>query len=103
MRKLFVSCLILIGSITPSFAGDLVFICEKENHFIVKDLVDGRASMTVTTGTSQIELKVRKIASANESRFNLVMLDRKSGNAGQMTIGIFEEVQIGDYSCMVRD
>lgn len=103
MKKLFFSFLIIIGTLSSSFAGDLVFICEKENHSIVKDLVDGRASMTVTTGSSQIELKLRKINSGNDSRFNLVMLDRKSGNAGQMMIGIFEEVQIGDYSCMVRD
>ena len=103
MKKFFFSCLILIGTLSSAFAGDLVFICEKENDFIVKDLIDGRAWMTVNTGSSQVELKVRKITSATVSRFNLVMLDRKSGNAGQMTIEIFEEVQIGDYVCMVRD
>lgn len=102
MKNLILSVVLLLSS-TSAFAGDLVLICEKEDHYIVRDLIDGRATIDVPVGSSKVQLKVRQITSSEKTVFNLVMLDRASGLAGKLDVSLFEEVKIGEYSCMIRD
>lgn len=87
------------------FAGDLYLVCEDASHddFLSSTIDDGRAGLLLTTATNEpLLLKVRELKSA-QTKYELTLTQLRSNQSEKIELDLFEEIIIGNYTCLIRD
>jgi hypothetical protein len=89
-----------------SFAGDLYLVCEneKDNDFLSASIDAYGATMLLNITDSQpvrLHLKSQKVNQSSSYKLEVNFLREKIKE--EFELDLFEEIKLGNYTCLVRD
>jgi hypothetical protein len=88
-----------------ALAGDLYLVCEDASNddFLSSTIENGRASLLLNTATNEpLLLKVREVKSA-QSKYELTLTQLRVNQSEKIELDLFEEINLGNYTCLIRD
>ena len=89
-----------------AFAGDMYLVCEneKDNDFLSASIEDHGATMLLNITESQpVKLHVKKNKTSQSTLYNLEVNFLREKISEEFELKIFEEINLGNYTCLVRD
>jgi hypothetical protein len=102
--KTLLAVLVTLFSLS-AFAGDLYLVCEDtiNDDFLSSTLNEGRASLLLTTSAQEpLLLKVRTLKS-DKTTYELTLTQLRLNQSEKIELEVFEEINLGNYTCMIRD
>ena len=88
-----------------AFGGDLYLVCEdvENDDFLSSTISEGRASLLLTTASNDpLLLKVRALKST-KTQYELTLTQLRHNQSEKIALDLFEEIKLGNYTCMIRD
>ena len=88
-----------------AFSGDLYLVCEDSTNedFLSSTINNGRATLLLTTVTNEpLLLNVRELKSA-QTKFELTLTQLRVNQSEKIELDLFEEINLGNYTCLIRD
>lgn len=103
MKKTLFALLALLS--LSAFAGDMYLVCEDEKNddFLSVSIEDGKARLMLTLEDQPLLLDLKQNKSDERTIYNLKVSFLKSHKSETIELKTFEEIQLGSYTCLVRD